>query len=297
MPMLEENSRPELPAARSEQKQRRQMLLALALLLAALILVLVKDKQFWFPSSTMQSEAPGPTAPDSTEQQVPQTSAVKPALPSRSKTNAALTPPEVASPNQATPETVITASNRAVLPPLQVEVVAGDQHRTVEPGNPAIKIDLQPRSSSQEAGASQPGSNSLAGMTDASAQVHLSPGTIQVVSHPVDPNYPLLAKQMKVQGSVILQALIGKEGNIQDLRILSGPTILSTAAREAVKQWRFKPYIQSGQGSGDRSPNHRQLHNFNPISINAGNPWIILHPGTPLSQAFAMSATSSSLQT
>jgi protein TonB len=68
-----------------------------------------------------------------------------------------------------------------------------------------------------------------------------------VVSRPVDPTYPLLAKQMKVQGSVVLQALIGKDGNIQELRVVSGPTILSAAAREAVKQWRFKPYFQSGQ--------------------------------------------------
>jgi protein TonB len=57
----------------------------------------------------------------------------------------------------------------------------------------------------------------------------------------------MLAKQMKVQGSVILQALIGKEGTIQDLRVLSGPPILSNAAIDAVRQWRFRPYFQSGQ--------------------------------------------------
>ena len=68
-----------------------------------------------------------------------------------------------------------------------------------------------------------------------------------MVSRPVEPTYPLLAKQMKVQGAVVLQALIGKEGDIQDLHVLSGPAILSAAAREAVKQWRFRPYLQSGQ--------------------------------------------------
>ena len=89
--------------------------------------------------------------------------------------------------------------------------------------------------------------NPGAGVTNATAQVRLSPGTAEVVSHPVDPNYPMLAKQMKVQGSVVLQALIGKDGNIQDLQVLSGPAILSAAAREAVKQWRFKPYLEAGQ--------------------------------------------------
>jgi protein TonB len=57
----------------------------------------------------------------------------------------------------------------------------------------------------------------------------------------------LLAKEMKVQGSVVLQALIGRDGGIQNLQIVSGPKILSAAAREAVQQWRFKPYYQSGQ--------------------------------------------------
>jgi protein TonB len=52
---------------------------------------------------------------------------------------------------------------------------------------------------------------------------------------------------MKVQGAVVLQALIGREGNIEDLRVLSGPAILSSAAMEAVKQWHFKPYFQGGR--------------------------------------------------
>jgi protein TonB len=80
----------------------------------------------------------------------------------------------------------------------------------------------------------------------ASAQVQLSSGSAQVVSR-VDPSYPLLAKQMKVQGAVILEALISKSGSIQDIQVLSGPAILSEAAREAVKQWHFKPYYQGGQ--------------------------------------------------
>ena len=77
--------------------------------------------------------------------------------------------------------------------------------------------------------------------------VQLSPQTAQSVSVSVPPDYPLLARQMKVQGAVRLQALISREGTIQELQILSGPSILATAAREAVKQWHFKPYIQNGQ--------------------------------------------------
>ena len=64
-----------------------------------------------------------------------------------------------------------------------------------------------------------------------------------LVSHSVKPDYPMLARQMRVQGSVVLQALIGRDGLIQDLRILSGPHILATAAEEAVRQWHFKPHF------------------------------------------------------
>ena len=143
---------------------------------------------------------------------------------------------------------------RAVLPPLEVEVVAGDERRTVQPTSNSVRVDLQPRTPFTPSAASSspaPSSSGLhpdsAGIADATARVHLSPGAAEILSRPVQPNYPLLAKEMKVQGAVVLEALIGRDGNIQDLHVLSGPTILSTAAREAVKQWRFRPYLQSGQ--------------------------------------------------
>ena len=248
MPMLQENRQPETDQAPfdagSELKQRRQMLIALALLLAALIVVLYKDWQFWFPStSTVESEPLEENAsqPTGQFQRLPNSGQTTSTARSKPKQRAAevTTSPETVAP-------VIT--NRKVLPPLQVEVVAGDQHQTVTPGNPSVKLDLGPRSSAtNETTASAVSQNTGNGVTNAAAQVRLSPGTAEVVSHPVDPNYPMLAKQMKVQGSVVLQALIGKDGNIQDLQVLSGPAILSAAAREAVKQWRFKPYLQAGQ--------------------------------------------------
>ena len=249
MPMLEENRQPEADQspfdARSELKQRRQMLIALALLLAALIVVLYKDWQFWFPSSTATVESEpleeNASQPTGQSQRLPNPGQTTSTARSKPKQRA----PEVMTvPNPETVAPIIT--NRKVLPPLQVEVVAGDQHQTVTPGNPSVKLDLGPRSpagtETAESAVPQNG-----GVTNAAAQVRLSPGTAEVVSHPVDPNYPMLAKQMKVQGSVVLQALIGKDGNIQDLQVLSGPAILSAAAREAVKQWRFKPYLQAGQ--------------------------------------------------
>jgi len=59
--------------------------------------------------------------------------------------------------------------------------------------------------------------------------------------------YPLLAGQMAIQGSVLLETLIGADGVVEEMRVLSGPTILVSAAREAVRQWRFKPYLVNGK--------------------------------------------------
>ncbi len=84
-------------------------------------------------------------------------------------------------------------------------------------------------------------------MTEAADRVRLSPETVKAVAHPVKPTYPLLAKQMNVQGSVVLLASIDKDGTIQDLQVLSGPDILAAAAQEAVRQWRFRPHLDNGQ--------------------------------------------------
>jgi TonB family protein len=60
------------------------------------------------------------------------------------------------------------------------------------------------------------------------------------------PSYPALAVRSRLQGSVVLQALIGTDGMIRDLKLLSGPMLLGKAACEAVKQWKYKPYLLEG---------------------------------------------------
>ncbi|HLB92854.1 MAG TPA: TonB family protein [Terriglobales bacterium] len=63
----------------------------------------------------------------------------------------------------------------------------------------------------------------------------------------VQPNYPQLAKQARIQGQVVLQAEISKDGTIQNLQLISGHPMLAPAAIEAVKQWRYKPYLLNGE--------------------------------------------------
>ncbi len=63
----------------------------------------------------------------------------------------------------------------------------------------------------------------------------------------VQPAYPPLARSVRVQGAVVLAALIGKEGTIENLRLISGHPMLVPAAIAAVSQWRYRPYILNGE--------------------------------------------------
>src|SRR5689334_5899373 len=79
-------------------------------------------------------------------------------------------------------------------------------------------------------------------------RVRVSQGVTQgLLIHKVQPAYPPLARQARIQGSVLLQALISKGGTIENLRVISGHPMLSPAAIDAVKQWRYKPYILNGE--------------------------------------------------
>jgi protein TonB len=79
-------------------------------------------------------------------------------------------------------------------------------------------------------------------------KVQVSSGVAQgLLVHQVTPSYPTQARQAHVQGTVVLQALIGKDGSVRNLHALSGPPMLTQAALDAVKQWRYKPYYLDGQ--------------------------------------------------
>jgi protein TonB len=62
----------------------------------------------------------------------------------------------------------------------------------------------------------------------------------------VEPNYPALARQMRIQGTVRFQAVIGKEGEVQDLQFVSGPRALEKVAADAVKRWAYRPTLLNG---------------------------------------------------
>ena len=82
----------------------------------------------------------------------------------------------------------------------------------------------------------------------APTRVRVSSGvTAGLVIRKVQPVYPQIAKTARVQGQVVLQAAISKEGVIENLRVISGHPLLTQAAIDAVKQWRYRPYILNGE--------------------------------------------------
>lgn len=64
--------------------------------------------------------------------------------------------------------------------------------------------------------------------------------------HEVQPEYPPEAGRERIEGTVVLLAVIGSDGIVQNVQVVSGVPILAQAAIEAVKQWRYKPYLLNG---------------------------------------------------
>ena len=63
----------------------------------------------------------------------------------------------------------------------------------------------------------------------------------------IEPHYPEQARLQHIQGTVVLLARVGKDGNVRKLQALSGDPQLVMAAADAVRQWRFNPYTPKGQ--------------------------------------------------
>ncbi len=233
--MLELKPRPIAQPSRSrgdrESKQPRRLVLALGLLVVALIAVIARDHDFWFGSdeSSLDGDATSSEfAQTKTARNAPVATATQsaPVQPSKKSSVSAKAEP---APAQESVEPVV-ATNRTILPPLDVEVIAGDSHRSLRPGDPnSLRITT---------GASTP--------TNAAERESLATN-VQTTSGSYETTYPLLAQHMNVEGSVVLQAVIGADGVIENLRVVSGPSILTSAAQQAVRQWRFKPVLQNGQ--------------------------------------------------
>ena len=78
--------------------------------------------------------------------------------------------------------------------------------------------------------------------------INISQGVSQgLLIKKVSPSYPSNALRMQIEGSVQLLATVSKEGNITQVKVLSGDAQLTRAATDAVKQWKYKPYLLNGE--------------------------------------------------
>ena len=136
-------------------------------------------------------------------------------------------------------------ANAAAQPPLSV-TRSQDTETTVEKAP-----DLASASAGRE--------NALSGVLSAPANL---PEPVLTVSkgltegalvHKVEPTYPAMARAMRLEGMVKLQATVAEDGTVHDVKIVSGPPILAHAAQEAVTRWRYRPYLLNGKPVGMRT--------------------------------------------
>jgi protein TonB len=224
----------------TDNSQPRRVFLALLLLMIALVALLLKDQGIWFNSdqSILDSDEHVTTVPSkSAETSAPAATNQTHSIPaSATKKKVAVAKPTI-EPRSA--DTLVVTTNRTPLAPLDVQVIAGNARSTVHPGNNSSKGQI----THPQATAPSPTTANIAAATNAAERERISADA----SEAQQASYPPLAQHMNVQGSVVLQAIIGADGLVQNLHVLSGPAILAAAAQQAVREWRFKPVVQNGQ--------------------------------------------------
>jgi protein TonB len=133
-------------------------------------------------------------------------------------------------------------------------IVRSDTGHTSKPANSQDQENVQAPSAMDVGSAAD--TKALANISSApvnvpkpSAQMlRVSQGVMEgLVLKRVQPRYPTQALQMRIQGPVQLQATITKNGDIQNLKVVSGDGVLAHAAQEAVRQWKYKPYYLDGE--------------------------------------------------
>jgi TonB family protein len=82
----------------------------------------------------------------------------------------------------------------------------------------------------------------------AQPRVHVPADVMQkLVTHRVDPDYPAGARPAKLQGVVVVDVVVGRDGSVVETRAVNGPPVLTQAAMAALRWWRFEPYRVDGQ--------------------------------------------------
>jgi TonB family protein len=169
--------------------------------------------------------------------------------------------PEVKTETSSTPPPAETSSSKPAGEPQSNESKTGSVQNPLANPLPTTKepnaIAASASKNKSEASKDGTGIGSAGALSSKAAAVSnaRTPQRIQVskgvsqglLVYKVLPVYPPLARQAHISGTVVLDALIGKDGTIQTLTVVTGHPMLIDAAMDAVKQWRYKPYYVKGQ--------------------------------------------------
>jgi len=157
-------------------------------------------------------------------------------------------------PPESTPTRGATVSNKAPLTKASPAVPASPR---VPPGGLLVlesgkEIFRMPpnqntETTSDNTGAVQRASSVEPDTVSAAGSANTTPRLMESrVLRRVEPQYPEAAREQNVQGVVVLEVHMGTDGGVQDVQIVSGPRLLTQAAIDAVKQWKFKPQVVNG---------------------------------------------------
>jgi protein TonB len=69
------------------------------------------------------------------------------------------------------------------------------------------------------------------------------------VTQKVAPDYPVVAKQLRIEGEVVVEALVGENGAVEQVNIVSGNAALTKSAADALKKWKFTPFTAEGKAT------------------------------------------------
>lgn len=191
-----------------------------------------------------QADNPAEMAGGSTTEMTPQaamTQAPKPPKPVPARTTAEVT--------------ALDTTTDLAMPPAPLVVEGGKRHPNSSPQQ--AEAQLAPPSLDAVASTAKPGLGGVMSTAKVNVpklaaappqRIEVSQGVTQgLLIRQVKPQYPAMAREMRVEGDVLLEAVIDKDGAVSDVRAISGPAMLIPPALQAVRQWRYKPYLLNGQ--------------------------------------------------
>jgi periplasmic protein TonB len=149
------------------------------------------------------------------------------------------------------PETSHTSSGpsetRIFVPTIIPHII--DNSRDPAPAlNPDVAIAIGPSVPGGDGAGPFAGRSPVVVVHPPASVVHLPSKFVEgFLIYKIVPQYPVIAKSTGTQGTVLLQATISKAGTIQNLQVVSGPPLLRQAALDAVKAWRYRPYLLNSE--------------------------------------------------